>query len=92
MRRLLILVPILALAAIAQELPQSIDGGYLLPNGWRITPVGKAIQTDDMVLNVTVAPDGRAAIAMHSGFNPHGLVVIDAASGEAVQRILLKSA
>ena len=30
--------------------------------------------TEDMVLNVTVAPDRKAVIALHSGFNPHGLV------------------
>ena len=45
-----------------------------------------------MVLNVIPAPDGKAAIALHSGFNPHGIVVIDTATEEAVQRIPLKSA
>ena len=44
-----------------------------------------------MVLNVSVAPDRKAVVALHSGFNPHGLVVVDARSEEAAQRIPLKS-
>src|SRR5262249_35857067 len=62
------------------------------PNGWRITPAGTPIaDTEDMVLKMTVAPDGRAVIATHSGFNPHGLVVIDTKTHQVVQRIGLKS-
>ena len=30
-----------------------IPGGYSLPNGWRITPAGKAIHTEDLILNLT---------------------------------------
>jgi len=78
--------------ACAQNIPQAISGGYALPNGWRLTPVGKSIPTEDMVLNVVAAPDGAAVIAMQAGYNPHGLVVVDTKSEEAVQRIPLKSA
>lgn len=91
MKRALIGIVVLT-AAFAQELPHATEGGYLLPNGWRITPIGKAVQTEDLIMSTVAAPDGRAVIAMHSGFDPHGLVVIDTASGEAVQRIPLKSA
>ena len=78
--------------ACAQAVPQAISGGYALPNGWRLTPVGKSIPTEDMVLNAVAAPDGAAVIAMQAGYNPHGLVVIDTKSEDAVQRIPLKSA
>jgi hypothetical protein len=80
-----------AVHAFAQ-LPHPVQGGYDLPNGWKITPAGRAIVTEDMVLKVVASPDGRAIIALHSGFNPHGLVVIDAKTQEAVQKIRLKSA
>jgi YVTN family beta-propeller protein len=79
-------------SAFAQQLPRAIPGGYDLPNGWRITPLGRNIQTEDMLLNISVAPDRKSAIALHSGFNPHGIVVVDTRSEEAVQRIPLKSA
>ncbi len=88
----LIAAGFLATPIFPQQLPHPIPGGYELPNGWRLTPLGRSIQTEDMVLNVSIAPDGKAVIALHSGFNPHGLVVVDAQSEEAVQRIPLKSA
>src|SRR5471030_915559 len=55
----------------SQQLPRAIECGYDLPNGWRLTPLGRAIQTEDMVLNVSVAPDRKSVVALHSGFNPH---------------------
>ncbi|MEA3364038.1 MAG: glutaminyl-peptide cyclotransferase [Candidatus Hydrogenedentes bacterium] len=83
---------ILTFPAIAGELPGPSDEGYILPNRWRITPVGDAIWTNDLLLNIEIAPDGKAAVALHGGYNPHGLVVIDAATGEAVQKIGLPTA
>src|SRR5579864_1136168 len=82
---------VLALAP-AQNLPQPISGGYALPNGWRLTPAGKSLATEDMVLNAVTAPDGLAVIAMQAGYNPHGLVVVDTKTEDVVQRIPLKSA
>jgi YVTN family beta-propeller protein len=76
----------------ARRLPQPIPGGYALPNGWRITPAGKSVDTEDLVLNLTTAPDGASVIATHGGFNPHGLVVIDAKTEQVTQRIPLRSA
>ncbi len=74
------------------RLPQPVPGGFDLPNGWRITPAGKPIvDTEDMVLKLTTAPDGRAVVATHAGYNPHGLVVVDTKTHQAVQRIGLKS-
>src|SRR5262252_3411719 len=78
--------------AQSPHLPQTIPGGFDLPNGWRITPAGTPIaDTEDMVLKMTLAPDGRAVIATHAGYNPHGLVVIDTRNHQVVQRIGLKS-
>src|ERR1700739_3506488 len=82
---------VLALAS-AQNVPRAIPGGFNLPNGWRLTPVGKSIVTEDMVLNTIAAPDGLAGFAVEPGYNPHGLVVVDTKTEEAVQRIPLKSA
>jgi YVTN family beta-propeller protein len=83
---------LLLFATVLAQAPHPIPGGYSLPNGWRITPVGKSIPTEDLILNLTGSPDNRVVIAQHGGFNPHGLVVIDASTEEAVQRIGLRSA
>lgn len=101
--RIVVFVSVLSVSVFAQNTPRSIGEpttqrpqpvaeGFDLPNGWRITPAGKSIaDTEDMVLKMVVAPDGRAVIATHAGYNPHGLVVIDAKSHQAIQRIGLKS-
>lgn len=98
--RRLVFFALVALAAFSSSLaaqndraPRTIPGGFDLPNGWRITPAGKPIvETEDMVLKLSIAPDGRAVIATHAGYNPHGLVVIDTRTHAATQRIGLKSA
>lgn len=83
---------LLLMGSIFAQAPHPIPNGYSLPNGWRITPAGKAIATEDLILNLTASRDGKIVIAQHGGFNPHGLLVIDAAKEEPVQRIGLKSA
>ena len=77
-----ILVASLLLAALpaAAQLPRAVEGGFELPNGWRITPMGKPIPTEDLLLNMVPAPDGKAVIATHGGWNQHGLVVVDPAT------------
>ena len=84
----------LALAVtLSAQIPAPAPGGaYDLPNGWRLTPAGKQIRTEDMVLGLSQSPDGKALIALHSGFNPHGLVVMDTKTEEPTQRVTLKSA
>ena len=91
MKRLLTIVLTTSFLALAQ-LPHAVPGGFSLPNGWQITPVGKAIPTEDLILNLSPGKDGRVVVAQHGGFNPHGLAVIDTTTEEAVQRIGLQSA
>ncbi len=90
-KRLALCLPLLSSALFAQA-PHPIPGGYDLPNGWRITPVGKAIHTEDLILNLVASKDERIVVALHGGFNPHGLLVIDTLTEEPIQRIRLPSA
>lgn len=69
--------------------PGPFEGGYNLPNGWRVTPMGKSINTEDLILNIQPSLDGKVMIAEHGGFNPHGLVVINTKNDDVVQRIPL---
>jgi YVTN family beta-propeller protein len=84
--------PVRTIGEATKEGPQSIPGGFNLPNGWRISPAGKAIDTyGDLTLDATTSPDGRVVIASHSGYLPHGLVVIDTKTQKEVQHIDLKT-
>lgn len=73
------------------QVPHSTQAGFALPNGWSITPAGRSVKTEDMVLKLIPAPDDRIVIGSHSGYNPHGLVTVDERSEEAIQRIHVKT-
>ena len=52
------------------------DGGTLLANGWRVTPVGRAVSVGTLPLNLATLRDGRV-LALLSGYSTEGLVVVD---------------
>jgi YVTN family beta-propeller protein len=66
--------------------PGPTKDGFLLPNGWHVTPAGKHIPTTDLPLNILPLKDGRHALVGTSGFNPHHLSVIDLVEGKVVSR------
>src|SRR5258708_1459376 len=75
-----------------KALPKYIPGGFDLPNGWRITPAGKAIDTlEDLTLNMVTSPDGKVVVASHSGYLPHGIVVLDTKTQKEIQHIDMKT-
>src|ERR1700755_407179 len=78
-------------AAVYAQLPKATPDGYALPNGWKITPPGRFVNTEDMVLKLVTSPDDRVVIASHSGYNPHGLVVADPKTDEGFHSIRLKT-
>lgn len=56
-------------------------------------PAGKSIgEFGDLVLNLIPSPNGRVLIAVHAGFQPHGLEVFDTMTHKHVQHIPLTSA
>ncbi|WP_020472019.1 alkaline phosphatase family protein [Zavarzinella formosa] len=58
--------------------------GFLLPNGWHLTPVGKHVETTDLPLNIYPLKDGKRAIVATSGFNSHNLYLIDLAEHKII--------
>jgi YVTN family beta-propeller protein len=91
-RLMIIMVLTTGCAAFADDFPGPLENGYQLPNGWKITPVGKSIETMDYVLNLQPAPDGRVVVGVNGGFNGHGLTVISTKTGEKIQKIPLATA
>src|SRR5205807_6392216 len=57
--------------------PGPTADGFLLPNGWRITPAGRQLQTADLPLNILPLSDGQHALMACSGFNRHELLLVD---------------
>jgi YVTN family beta-propeller protein len=91
MRSLLVPLALLTAAvAVAQDKPVVEPGkfagptkdGFLLPNGWHLTPVGKHAVTTDLPLNVLPLKDNKHVLVATSGWNTHELYLIDVSGAE----------
>ncbi len=64
----------------AQEPPRyagATKAGFLLPNGWTVSPAGAQVPVADLPLNILPSPDGRHALIATSGYNAHELSLVD---------------
>ncbi len=80
MRAFTFLVLLLALPLAAQEPPKfpgPTKDGFLLPNGWHLTPAGKHLVTTDLPLNILPLADNKHVLVASSGFNAHDLMLVD---------------
>ena len=62
------------------------DGAVLLPNQWRLRPVGRQVQLGDFPVNIALHPGGKFAAVLHCGHGPHEIAVLEVASGAIVSR------
>lgn len=54
------------------------DGdGMLLPDGWRVTPAGRQLESGDMILSTQVSPDGKLLAFTNSGYTRHEFHIFD---------------
>jgi len=73
-------VLLIAVAVPARDRPKfagPTETGFLLPNGWHLTPVGRHAVTTDLPLNILPLKDGKHALVATSGYNRHELLLID---------------
>ena len=62
--------------------------GHTLPQGWRITPIGKHILLKgDFPSRIIPLKDGVHAIVFTSGFHDHGVDLLDSRSGTIISRL-----
>src|SRR4051794_40283337 len=77
----------------AQESPRFAGPtreGFLLPNGWVVSPAGEQIPVADLPLNLLALPDNRHALVATSGYNAHELSLIDLDRKSVVDRQAVK--
>src|SRR5215471_9081525 len=61
-------------------------GRLTLPNGWRVTPAGRAIPLPgDMPHNMILSADGKYLLVNTGGFHNHGVSIIDLATEKVTQ-------
>ena len=80
---------IVACAPLVAAENASVSGqkqdGFLLPNGWTITPAGEQVLLKDLPLNIVPLSDGRHALVATSGYNAHELTLVDLESKDIKQ-------
>ena len=59
------------------EFPGQKEQGFLLPNGWTLTPAGEQIILADLPLNIIPLAGSRRVLVATSGYNAHELTLID---------------
>jgi YVTN family beta-propeller protein len=62
------------------------DRGFLLPNGWVLTPAGRQIGLTDLPLNIVPLSDNRRVLVATSGYNKHELSLIDLEQSKVASR------
>jgi YVTN family beta-propeller protein len=65
-------------------IPGRDGAGVLLPDGWRVTPAGRQLETGDMILSAAVSPDGKTLAFTNTGYTRHQLHVVDLASEKEI--------
>ncbi len=64
----------------AQEPPRYVGAstkGFVLPNGWTLSPAGEHIALTDLPLNIMPLADNQTALVSTSGYNSHELALVD---------------
>jgi YVTN family beta-propeller protein len=77
------------LGARAQEAPQYAGpkgDGFLLPNGWKLTPAGEHVPQSDLPLNIIPLADNRRVLVATGGYNAHELSLIDLDQKRVIDR------
>lgn len=70
-----------------------VDGdSRILHNGWRITPVGRHIPTNDMLLGGAISPDGKTLAVANCGYNAHRIHLIDIATEKEITQLVVPTA
>ena len=70
--------------------PGPTGKGFLLPNGWTVSPAGDQVTLTDLPLNIIPLDDGRHALAATSGYNAHELSLVDLAGKKVVAKLTVK--
>ncbi len=81
----------LAVTVVAEDKPKPqfpgpTDNGFLLPNGWTLTPAGKHVVLTDLPLNIIPLADNKHALVATSGYNKHELSLVDLTKQEVVEK------
>jgi len=92
-KNLLLLQIILMIVIVrlpAQTLQEIESHAVSLPNGWRLTPVGKMLPLGDLPLNIAVSPSKKFAAVTNNGESDQTIQLIDLEKEVILDSIIIR--
>ena len=78
-----------ALQLKAQSLKEIEAGRVSLPNGWKLSPVGKMLPVGDLPLNIAVSPSKKLLAVTNNGQSDQSIHLIDPAKMQLLDSIVI---
>jgi len=82
---LLLITMCFTLVLNAQMIPSQIT----LPNGWKLSPVGKSFTLGDLPLNIAVSKSGKLLAVKKNGKSTQSIQLIDAKSEKVIDSVAI---
>jgi DNA-binding beta-propeller fold protein YncE len=73
----------------AQSLQEIEAGRTALPNGWKLSPVGKMLPVGDLPLNLAVSPDQKLLAVTNNGQSDQCIHLVDAAKFQVLDSVVI---
>ena len=83
------LVAAVASGTLCAAPPQTMgpsEKGFVLPNGWVLTPAGRHVELTDLPLNIVPLADNHRVLVGTDGYNRHQLSLIDLSQKKELAR------
>ena len=72
-----------------QSLKEIESGRVSLPNGWKLSPVGKMLPVGDLPLNIAVSPSGKMLAVTNNGQSDQGIHLIDPGKMQVLDSVVI---
>lgn len=77
-------------SASGQTIKEINASRVALPNGWKLSPVGKLMPLGDLPLNMAVSPSGKLLAVTNNGQSDQGIHLIDAEKMQLLDSVVMK--
>jgi DNA-binding beta-propeller fold protein YncE len=72
-----------------QNLKEIESGRVSLPNGWKLSPVGKMLPVGDLPLNIAVSPSGKMLAVTNNGQSDQSIHLIDPGKMQVLDSVVI---
>ena len=73
----------------AQTMTEIESNRVSLPNGWKLTPVGKMMPVGDLPLNMAVSPSGKLLAVTNNGQSDQSIQLIDPVKMQLLDSVVI---